>query len=239
MAKLKDIKTKGNQPIIWIDDPISSLDANHIFFVYSLINAEIVTPEKYDDAGVIKERARFDQLFISTHNLDFLKYLKRLPGALNKNKSQYFIINRTDQSSDISLMPKYLKEYVTEFNFLFHQIHKCAAITTINDDNYTTFYNFGNNARKFFEIYLYYKYPDQGMTKETLMSFFGEESVPVILNDRINNEYSHLAGVFERGSTPVEVPEMHTAAKFILERIKKNDFAQYVSLVKSVGEVNT
>ncbi len=33
MAKLEDIETKGNLPIIWIDDPISSLDANHIFFV--------------------------------------------------------------------------------------------------------------------------------------------------------------------------------------------------------------
>ena len=238
MAKLKDIETKGNQPIIWIDDPISSLDANHIFFVYSLINAEIVTPETYDDADEIKERNRFEQLFISTHNLDFLKYLKRLPGASNKKKSQYFIINRTDQTSDISLMPKYLKEYVTEFNFLFHQIHKCAAITAINDDNYTTFYNFGNNARKFFEIYLYYKYPDQGMTQTTLKAFFGEESVPAILSDRINNEYSHLAGVFERGSTPIEVPEMHTAAKFILDKIKQNDHEQYMSLVQSVGEVS-
>ena len=74
MAKLDDIETKGNQPIIWIDDPISSLDANHIFFVYSLINAEIVTPEKYEDGGEEKERDRFKQLFISTHNLDFLKY---------------------------------------------------------------------------------------------------------------------------------------------------------------------
>ena len=238
MAKLKDIETKGNQPIIWIDDPISSLDANHIFFVYSLINAEIVTPETYVDAGEIKERNRFGQLFISTHNLDFLKYLKRLPGALNKRKSQYFIINRADQSSDISLMPKYLKEYVTEFNFLFHQIHKCAAITSVNDENYTTFYNFGNNARKFFEIYLYYKYPAQGMTQETLKLFFGEESVPVILTDRINNEYSHLAGVFERGSTPVEVPEMHTAAKFILNKIEQNDREQYLSLVQSVGEIS-
>lgn len=238
MAKLKDIETKGNQPIIWIDDPISSLDANHIFFVYSLINAEIVTPETYVDAGEIKERNRFGQLFISTHNLDFLKYLKRLPGALNKRKSQYFIINRADQSSDISLMPKYLKEYVTEFNFLFHQIHKCAAITSVNDENYTTFYNFGNNARKFFEIYLYYKYPAQGMTQETLKSFFGEESVPAILTDRINNEYSHLAGVFERGSTPVEVPEMHTAAKFILNKIEQNDREQYLSLVQSVGEIS-
>ena len=135
-------------------------------------------------------------------------------------------------------MPKYLKEYVTEFNFLFHQIHKCAAITAINDDNYTTFYNFGNNARKFFEIYLYYKYPDQGMTQTTLKAFFGEESVPAILSDRINNEYSHLAGVFERGSTPIEVPEMHTAAKFILDKIKQNDHEQYISLVQSVGEVS-
>lgn len=235
MAKLEDIETKGNQPIIWIDDPISSLDANHIFFVYSLINAEIVTPEKYEDGGELKERDRFKQLFISTHNLDFLKYLKRLPGALNKKKSQYFIITRTDQVSNITLMPRYLRDYVTEFNFLFHQIHKCASINSINDDNYTTFYNFGNNARKFFEIYLYYKYPDQGMTQETLQSFFGEESIPTVLTDRINNEYSHLAGVFERGSTPVEVPEMQSVAKSILERIKSKDPDQYSALLKSIG----
>ena len=130
---LEDVEIKGNQPIIWIDDPISSLDANHIFFVYSLINAEIVTPEKYEDGGENKERDRFKQLFISTHNLDFLNYLKRLPGALNKNKSQYLIVSQTDQFNDITLMPRYLKDsvtylkdYVTEFNYLFHQIYKCA-----------------------------------------------------------------------------------------------------------------
>lgn len=37
MAKLDDIETKGNQPIIWIDDPISSLDANHIFLSTALL----------------------------------------------------------------------------------------------------------------------------------------------------------------------------------------------------------
>lgn len=235
MAKLEDVETKGNQPIIWIDDPISSLDANHIFFIYSLINAEIVTPEKYEVSGEIRKRDRFKQLFISTHSLDFLKYLKRLPGASNKRRSKYFIITRVDQYSDIFLMPRYLKDYVTEFNFLFHQIYKCASIDSINDDNYTTFYNFGNNARKFFEIYLYYKYPNQGMTQETLQSFFGEKSVPAVLVDRINNEYSHLAGVFERGSTPVEIPEMQIAAKSILERIKNKDPDQYSDLLLSIG----
>ncbi|CCO21988.1 AAA family ATPase [Maridesulfovibrio hydrothermalis] len=229
MAKLDDVETKGSQPIIWIDDPISSLDANHIFFVYSLINAEIVKPKNYK------------QLFISTHNLDFLKYLKRISNDYkgkgeNKVKiREFFLIERNGNSSCLSLMPCYLKRYVTEFNYLFHQIYKSATTESINDKNYKDFYSFGNNARKFFEIYLYYKYPNQGMNAETLSYFFGDEKVPAILTDRINNEYSHLAGVFERGSTPIEVPEMTTTANFILQKIREKDLDQYSALLKSIG----
>ncbi|MES9977465.1 MAG: AAA family ATPase, partial [Candidatus Thiodiazotropha sp. 6PLUC5] len=233
LGKLDDIDTKDSKPIIWIDDPISSLDGNHIFFVYSLLNAEIVASGKYE------------QLFVSTHNLDFLKYLKRLNGQYfdvdgkQKNYQKgYFVVAREGKTSTVRVMPKYLKKYVTEFNYLFHQIHQCAAIDAVDDTNYTTFYNFANNARKFFEIYLYYKYPDQGMNKETLCLFFGEEKIPAVLTDRINNEYSHLSGVFERGSTPVEVPEMQTAARQIIERLKE-DKDQYSALLKSVGVSET
>jgi hypothetical protein len=181
-------------------------------------------------------------LFVSTHNLDFLKYLKRLPGAHQderkkeeKKRYQHLIVERKHSHSTLCVMPNYLKEYVTEFNYLFHQIHKCASIKAIDDTNYVTFYNFGNNARKFFEIYLYYKYPDQGMTEKTLRLFFGEENIPAVLTDRINNEYSHLCGVFERGSTPIEVPEMLTAAQQIIEKLKV-DNAQYSALLESIGE---
>lgn len=230
LAKLEDVDTKDSQPIIWIDDPISSLDGNHIFFVYSLINAEIVSS------------GNFKQLFVSTHNLDFLKYLKRLNGEfLNHNNKmqpydkEYFVIRRNDKVSTINPMPKYLQKYVTEFNYLFHQIYKCAAIEVVNDTNYTTFYNFGNNARKFLEIYLYYKYPDTSKDDEKLQKFFGDGKVPALLTDRINNEYSHLSGVFERGATPVEVPEMKTVAQQIIKRLQV-DNDQYEALVKSVGE---
>ncbi|MBR7791847.1 AAA family ATPase [Undibacterium sp. FT147W] len=236
MAKLEDIETKGNQPIIWIDDPICSLDANHIFFVYSLINAEIVKPEQYEDGGEIKERDRFKQLFISTHNLDFLKYLKRLPGALNKNKSQYFILTRTDQESNITLMPRYLKEYVTEFNFLFHQIYKCANANIESCENYDYYYNFGNNARKFLEAFLYYKYPNAVEKDDKLARFFGGDALAVSLTDRINNEYSHLEGIFERSVQPIDVPEMRTVAKFILRKIQEKDPDQYTALLQSVDE---
>jgi wobble nucleotide-excising tRNase len=137
MAKLEDVETKGTKPIIWIDDPISSLDSNHIFFVYSLINAEII------------EKQEFEQFFISTHNLDFLKYLKRLPNALNKNYCDYLLISREKENSKIKLMPRYLKDYVTEFNYLFHQIYMCSVADIDDDDQHNLFYNFANNTRKF------------------------------------------------------------------------------------------
>ncbi|MCD2509422.1 AAA family ATPase, partial [Enterobacter kobei] len=230
LAKLDDIETRDSKPIIWIDDPISSLDGNHIFFIYSLLNAEIVSSGK------------FKQLFISTHNLDFLKYLKRLKdNFIDENNKKisfqkaFFVVVRNDKESSIQVMPSYLKDYVTEFNYLFHQIYKCSSISSVDDTNYITFYNFANNARKFFEIYLYYKYPDQGMSESTLRLFFGENKIPAILSDRINNEYSHLCGVFERGATPVEVPEMQTAALQIIERLKEDE-DQYTALLNSVGE---
>ncbi len=230
MATLENIETKGNQPIIWIDDPISSLDSNHIFFVYSLINAAIVKPKN------------FLQLFISTHNLDFLKYLKRISNDYkgrgnNRTKiREFFLVERLGDMSQICLMPGYLKNYVTEFNYLFCQIYKCSVAQSIDDKNYHEFYNFGNNARKFLEIYLYYKYPNGIDSDDKLLNFFGKESIPVIFTNRVNNEYSHLCGSFERGASPVEVPEMKIVAQQIVLKIQEKDPDQYLALLQSIGE---
>ncbi len=193
MARLNDSETQGKAPIIWIDDPVSSLDANHIFFIYGLIHAELFN-EKESTTPEQSQNKKFSQLFISTHNLEFLKYLKRLPGALNKEKARYFIISRLcDNSSTIKLMPDYLKKYITEFNYLFHKIYQCAypAIensqnTTGNQktsnrtgkaecsgsDDYSSYYSFGNHLRKFLEMYLYYKYPSSGEYTTKLHRFF-------------------------------------------------------------------
>ncbi|EAI7190299.1 RloC protein, partial [Campylobacter jejuni] len=47
VASLKDANTKDKNPIIWIDDPISSLDNNHIFFIFSLIENEIIKKDSF------------------------------------------------------------------------------------------------------------------------------------------------------------------------------------------------
>ena len=224
MAKLKDVITDNKKPVIWIDDPISSLDSNHIFFIYTLIRTEIV------------EEKKTEQLFISTHNLDFYKYLKRLIGNYKKIKVQYYMLQRIGETTKLTILPKHIKEYVTEFNFLFNEIYKCSKITVIDDSNYKSFYNFGNNARKFLEILLYYLYPDDSSQIEKLQKFFENERISAIMTDRINNEYSHLSGVFERGEIPIEVPEMLKIAKLIIDTIKLKNQDQYDALLKSIGE---
>lgn len=228
MAKLDDIHSVNKKPIIFIDDPISSLDSNHIFYVYSLINAELFSKD------------RFEQIFISTHNLDFLKYLKRLKFTKGKNH-EYFIINRCENYSEILLMPNYLKDYVTEFNFLFEQIYKCANAEIATDDNHHLYYNFGNNARKFLEALLFYKYPSRidGQTpnanSKRLLKYFGDNQQATMLTDRVNNELSHLEEIFDRGMRPIDIPELKKVARFILSKMEEKDSEQYQALLESIG----
>ncbi len=236
MAKLEDTDTKGKNLKIWIDDPISSLDGNHIFFIFSLIESIIAKPRKTEDGEI---EYKYDQLMISTHNLDFLKYLKRLSHPNNRNGgTEYFLIDRVANNSKILLMPHYLKSYVTEFNFLFHQIYKCSK--TIPDNmEHEAFYNFGNNLRKFLEAYLFYRYPCHIEDKlEKLRLFFGDDNKAVEVSNRMSNELSHLEEIFDRSIRPIEIPEIPKLAQYVLDKIKEKDEDQYASLLKSIGESN-
>lgn len=162
------------------------------------------------------------------------------------SKREYFIINRNKENTEILLMPDYMKSYVTEFNYLFHQIYKCANASLVDDSNYHIFYNFGNNARKFLEVLLFYKYPsNQGDERKAntyrLKQYFDNDNQVVSLTERINNEYSHLEEIFTRSENIIEgnVEEMNKVAQFILKKIKEKDTEQYNALLESVGVKST
>ncbi|EDO7411598.1 AAA family ATPase [Campylobacter jejuni] len=251
VASLEDANTKDKNPIIWIDDPISSLDNNHIFFIFSLIENEIV------------EKDSFKQFFISTHNLDFLKYTKRLKKIKPKQNEnskkkyefpQYYFIERgvkkSIETSEIKKLPKCLERYTTEFNYLFEQIYKFKNIDdTYNEDlKISLVYNFGNNLRKFLEIYLFFKYPNEikSLDKELIKRFFNDtyqsdnidENQKIIAGviNRYQNEYSHLREVLSRGMQPIDIEESKKIAEFILKTIEQNDKQQYKALVESIGK---
>ena len=219
VAKLEDVETVAEKPIIWIDDPISSLDANHVFFIFSLIDQQIAAKHQWV------------QLFISTHNLDFLRYLKRLHTGKQR---AWFLIERQGDQSCLRKMPTYMKEHVTEFNYLFHQIYKCSQAT--ENENYELFYNFGNNARKFLEAYLYYKYPDNEVNclHKKMLRFFSDGCAATTI-DRIDNEFSHLEGLIERGMSMSDHAEIKKCAQYVLETIKTKDPEQYEAFLLSIN----
>lgn len=236
MAKLEDTETKGKELIVYIDDPVSSLDSNHIFFVFSLIESVLAKPERNSDGS---NSYKYKQLFISTHNLDFLKYLKRLSIPKdNHGGTEFFLVEKEEYSSNLRPMPRYLKDYQTEFIYLFHQIYKCKDAKA-SEENHAMFYNLGNNLRKFLEAYLFYKYPyveDNNDKLERLRKFFGDDVTTTALTNRINNELSHLEDIFDRSMKPIDIPELPKVANFVLDKIREKDEEQYNSLLRSIGE---
>lgn len=233
MAKISDElkdETKRDRMVIYIDDPISSLDSNNVFFMFGLIE------------GVITKNKKYGQLFLSTHNLDFLKYIKRLtvprykstPESKDKEDVAYFIIERVSNDHAIlTLMPHYLTNYVTEFNYLFKQIYTCSNNHNITEHE---IYNFGNNLRKFLESYLFFKYPSHRINNEQrLKQLFNNDTSKIAAINRITNEYSHLENQFDRAVEPIDCNEINSVAILILEQLKLKDEQQYNSLIESIS----
>ncbi len=242
IAKLSEPETSGKKLIIYIDDPVSSLDSNHIFFVFAIIESIIVAPERDADNKIIfdsnnKKVYGYEQLFVSTHNLEFLKYLKKL--SLPKNDNEQFLVIGSGGKSNIELMPSYLRNYITEFNHLFSELYTC--INPVNKStHHHCFYNFGNILRRFLEAYLFFKYPfsinDQEDYNCRIRRFFDGESGTDVLVQRLTNEYSHLGSNFDRSAQPIDHLEISEMAKLVLKTIKQIDQEQFKCLLESIGK---
>lgn len=152
------------ESIIFIDDPMSSLDANHIAQVYSLINsfffrkgANPANPDEVIDC--------FKQLFISTHNFEFFSFLKDSKYINRKKPSsdvtagcEYYFIQRVDNSnSRIQPLPKYLKRK-SEYIYLFEILYGFHQTGCDMEAEYSIL--IPNALRRFFEMYTLIKLPD-------------------------------------------------------------------------------
>lgn len=235
LAMLSSPELENDKPIVWIDDPISSLDSNHIFFVYAMIR------------NVILNEKRYNQLFVATHNLDFFRYLSKVGdweidanGVERRIRDAWFFVHREKKSSLIRPLPKYLQNYITEFAYLFAQIYIAAETDPSSEDYDKLMYGFGNAARRFLEIYLYYRFPNDqpDSNKEhaqRMKKVFGD-TVKVFMIERVINEMSHGRGALENGMTPMDAKEVHLVAKTILKGIKTADSNQYAEFLKGIGK---
>ena len=220
ITRLESLSTEEkSKTILFIDDPVSSLDENNIFYIYNLIFC-------------LLEKKEFLQYFLSTHNLDFLKYTNRF-----SNKKDYYLIEKIKEAENIPSksyiknLPNYMSNKVTEFVFLFEQIYRVATEDE-DENNFSVFYNFPNNGRKFIETLLYFKYPDcQTNNDNKIINYFGGENAPFI--QRINNEYSHGEDRFDRTRNPINTCEFKHDARIILGVLHRNDPEQFKSFLNN------
>ena len=244
IVSLESIEKDGdlNNYIIFIDDPISSLDANHIAQVSALINSFFFrqavgsdTPEKI----ICKVR----QLFISTHNFEFHQFL-RDANNIKRNRRvieyvngesvsgygslRYFMIKRSsDCSSIITPMPKHLTDYKSEYVYLFSEIFSFYEAGCPEEQNMLM----PNAIRRFLEMYTLTRLPgSKGEVDNRVKEIIGD-----ITELKILHQFSHFTsfeGITKHNELLLRLPEIVGDIITLLSR----DNQHYNSLLEAIGK---
>jgi wobble nucleotide-excising tRNase len=188
LTKLQEIKpSEFKETIVYIDDPISSLDANHIFQVTAAIRALFFMQQDKNAPW----QTTCKQLFISTHNFEFFNLLREIkPVASNRGARLYLIKRITEKTSTLEDMPASLARYQSEYHFLFEVIYRFhkAPDKTVHE----VLMLLPNAVRRFIELYTYSRLPgpkDSQSVDERAEILFGVERAKRVL--KIFHYFSH------------------------------------------------
>lgn len=247
IVKVEEKDFKINDGIIFIDDPISSFDSNFIYHCFSLISTH------FKEAG---------QLFISTHNFQLFNLVKEW--LINKNnhiskdnerlkaKGQtekpmpcefYMVENFTDanaRKAKIVELDKTLRNYRSEYHFLFSLLNKFKEVDLV----YSDFYTIGNVARRFFDIFADFKIPDSRDQRQKMEAIVKELNEGKEENKKISdldwNKAYKLVNEFSHNSDPTSIiehkdkSESKDAIEILLNIVKESDPKHYEILGKNI-----
>lgn len=133
--------------IVVLDDPISSLDARAMTHVVSMIR---------------KRFSAVTQLFVLTHNLDFMREMKKWLSKKHEKELAEFLFIETGigadgkRSSQIIKMPKLIREYESEYHYLYSLVKQLAEKPKESE---RFAYLMPNAIRKVLDIFLAFKDP--------------------------------------------------------------------------------
>ena len=180
LTKLKE-EANLNELIVYIDDPVSSLDSNHLFQLFATTRSHFFDINTANKTFNLKVK----QLFISTHNFEFLGLLKEL--RLKKAK-KHFLVNRLAiDNSILTAMPKSIREYKSEYHYLWNVLYKIHKNS--DTSNLEQLLLLPNALRRFVELYTYSKCPSNDSVDERAKNIFGEEKSKRII--KLLHYFSH------------------------------------------------
>ena len=203
IVHLQDQDFDRKNGIIVVDDPISSLDSNSLYQAFSFLQTEV------KDAK---------QVFVFTHNFNFLKLILRWLKHHKKSSQFYMIKNecKDKRIAFISELEKELKNYHSEYHYLFKVLYEFKSNGSIAQA-----YPIPNMARKLLDTFLMFMVPnDESPYKKLLGSDspidFDETKKRAIYN--FTNDQSHITG---DGLDPSLVQETQKNVQYLLEMIEK------------------
>lgn len=156
LRKLSEDGFDSSKGLVFIDDPISSMDSQFLYAAYSFIVSAIE-----------KENGEFKvgQFFLSTHNYDFLnlfkkKYYKNKP---DRRCEAYMLRMKIDSNSrrcsNIFELDRLLKNFDSDYQYLFSKLFEFEKATEAEQNDLLRIYPYPNLARRVLETFLSFKYP--------------------------------------------------------------------------------
>jgi wobble nucleotide-excising tRNase len=210
---LEDMNFEKKNGIVVIDDPISSLDSNSIFQAFSFLK------------NAVKDA---HQVFILTHNFDFLRLLLGwLKNGVKANERSYYMIKNTiNDDKRIAQLDKLdgaLEKFDSEYQYLFKLL-----LEFTHDGTIASVYHVPNVARKVLETFLMLTFPDNRRIYRKMEEIDFDEVKKTSIY-KFTNDQSHMTG---KGFDPSLVPECQNNVKYLLELIQSVFPSHYESLKK-------
>ena len=212
-------KSKFSNYVVFIDDPISSLDGNHIFQINSLLK------DVFFENVSGKYQMKCRQLFISTHNFDFFNLIKELPdkGAINESK---FYISRLNNESLIEKLPDIFDKFQSEYHYLFSEI--MSFYKTSNKSTYSKLLLMPNIIRRFLEIYTMSQYPITGGLDSRANKIFGIRKSKRICKPL--HYYSHFNNIDKITKQSEFIVDVGKACEELIGFFEENNDIHYQAL---------
>lgn len=227
LATLENNGASLNQTIVFLDDPISSLDSNHIYAIYALIT---------------KQLEPCLQIFVSTHNSELYTLLKdywfqaRRQFANQPDACAYYTRRYLDGTSHrwhstLEDTPTLLRKYKSEYQFVFEQLHlfSSSQAPTLHEA-----YTSPNLLRKFLEAYLGFKKPCVSQWSKKLDLLFDTE-VDQIEIQKFSDDASHLQGLSRALQQPNFISNAQNTVKKVIQALKAKDLPHYTSMCTVIG----
>lgn len=176
LAKLEEGSAPLEESIVVLDDPISSLDENHIYAVHSICENRL---------------ANARQLFVLTHNSSFFGMTK---DWMKGKASSFYMIQRGQNSnkewfSEIVPLPTMLYKFKSNYQYTY------CRLKLINDNQNPTLEDLAavpNMIRSLLEAYLGFIFPEKGSLVDKLPRIIScEESCGKVLKFANENSHAH------------------------------------------------